>query len=79
MTRREKVGIKNWRDSKVFIDYLQAIDDVVENLEDYNSTKKRKLLIEEKKTVNCYHDMITDIDANKKLSQFFLRGRKFKI
>ena len=40
---REKVGIK--KHPKTFIDYLQTIDEVYENLEDCNPTKTRKLLI----------------------------------
>ena len=33
---REKVGIKKLKHPKAFIDYSQTIDDVHENLEDYN-------------------------------------------
>ena len=39
---REKIGIKTLKNSKAFIDYLQTIGDVHENLEDYNLTKKRR-------------------------------------
>ena len=39
------VGIKKLKNSKAFIDYIQTIDDVYCNLEDYNPTKKRKVLI----------------------------------
>ena len=39
-----KVGIKKLNHSKAFIDYSQAIGDVYENFEDYNPTKKRKML-----------------------------------
>ena len=39
-----KVGIKKLNHSKAFIDYSQAIGDVYENFEDYNPTKKRKIL-----------------------------------
>ena len=42
---REKVGIKTIKNSKAFIDYPQTIDDAYENLEDYNPTKKRRVLI----------------------------------
>ena len=38
---REKVGIKTLKNPKSFIEYSQTIDDVYENLEDYNPTKKR--------------------------------------
>ena len=44
--------------TNTFIDYLQTIDDVYENLEDYNSMKKRKMLI-------VFDDMIADIKSNK--------------
>ena len=45
INRREKVEIENLRNPKVFIDYSQTTDDVDENLEDYNPTKKRRVLI----------------------------------
>ena len=45
INRREKVEIENLRNPKAFIDYSQTTDDVDENLEDYNPTKKRRVLI----------------------------------
>ena len=42
---RGKIGIKNLKNLKAFIDYSRKIDGVYENLEDYNPTKKRKVLI----------------------------------
>ena len=36
MNGREKVRIKKLRNPKEFIDCLQTIDDVYENLEDYS-------------------------------------------
>ena len=58
-----------------FIDYSQKIY-VYENLEDYNPTKKRRVLI-------VFDDMIPDMEPNKKLSPIvtglFLRGRKLNI
>ena len=58
---REKLEIKALQNSKAFIDYSQSIDDVYKNLEDYNLTKKRWVLIE-------FDDMIADIESNKMLS-----------
>ena len=53
------------------MNYSQTIDDIYENLEDYNPTKKRKVLI-------VLDDMIADMEANKKMSsigtELFLRG-----
>ena len=57
---REKVGIKILKNPKAFIDYSQKTDDVYENLEDYNSTKKRRVLI-------LFDDMIADLKSNKKI------------
>ena len=51
------------------------MDDVYENLEDYNPTKKRRVLI-------VFDDLIVDMESNKKLSpatELFLRGRKLTI
>ena len=45
INEREKSGIENLKNPKAFIDYSQTIDDVYENLEDYNPTKKRRVLI----------------------------------
>ena len=73
---REKLGIEKLKNPKALIDYSQTIDDVYENLEDYNPTKKRKVL-------TVFDDMIADTDCNKKLSpivtEFFSRERKLNI
>ena len=39
---KEKLEIENLKNPKAFIDYSQTIDNVYENLEDYNPAKKRK-------------------------------------
>ena len=57
INRREKVGIENLKNTKAFIDYSQK-NNVYENLEDYNLTKKRRLLI-------VFEDMIANIESNK--------------
>ena len=59
VNRREKLGIKNLKNPKAFINYSQKIDDVYENLEDYNPTKKRRVL-------KVFGDMISDAESNKK-------------
>ena len=73
---REKVGIKTLKNLKSFFDYSQTIDDVYENLEGYNPTKKRRVLI-------VCDDMMADMESNKKLSpivtELFLRGKKLII
>ena len=57
ITGREKVGIENLEGSKTFIAYLQTIDDIYENLDDHNPTKKRRVLI-------AFDDMIPDMESN---------------
>ena len=59
MNEREKVRIKKLRNPKEFIDCLQTIDDVYENLEDCNSTKKIKMFI-------VFGDIRADMEVNKK-------------
>ena len=55
------------------MDYSRKIDDVYENLEDYNPTKKRRVII-------VFDDMIADMASNKKLSpivtELFLNKKK---
>ena len=46
INEREKVGTKKIRNPKALIDYSQKIDNVSENLEEWNPTKKRRLLID---------------------------------
>ena len=46
------------KNSNVFPGYSQTIDEIYEHLEDYNPTKKRKVLI-------VLDDMIADMEANK--------------
>ena len=54
---REKIGMENLKNPKAFTDYSQTIDNVFENLEDYNPTKKRKVLIE-------FDDLVADMKYN---------------
>ena len=76
ITGWEKVGIKKVKNPKAFIAYSQTIDNVYENLADYNPTKKRKVLI-------VFDRKIAEVKAKKKLrptiAELFLRGRKLNI
>ena len=53
-----KIGIKNLKNPKAFIDYSQTIDDVYENLEDYNRIKKTRVS-------NSVWWYIADMESNK--------------
>ena len=70
---KEKVGIKELKHPKAFIDYSQTIDDVYEYLEDYNPTKKRKALI-------VFDNIRADMRANKtshlSVTELLLRNKK---
>ena len=56
---RENVGIEHLNDSKAFIECSNTMNDVYENIDNYNPKRKRKILI-------VFDDMIADIMANKK-------------
>ena len=71
--KREDAGIKHLNDPNGFIKCSNTIDDVYENIHDYNSSRKIKVLI-------VFDDMIADIMANKKfqsiIKELFIRCRK---
>ena len=67
---RGKIGIKKLKNPKAFSDHhSQIIDDVYENLEDYNLTENRKVLI-------LFDDMIAYMESNKKLSSIVTEEKK---
>ena len=74
--KRENVGIKHENNSKAFIECSNAMDDVYENTDNYNPSRKRKFLI-------VFDDMIADIMSSKKfqaiIKEFFIRCRKLNI
>ena len=57
--KRKNTGIKNLNDLNSFIEYSNTMDDVYDNIDDYNPKRKRKVLI-------VFDDMIADIMTNKK-------------
>ena len=69
---RESAGIKHVNDSNAFIECSNTMDDIYENVNNYNPSKKRKTLI-------IFDDMIPDIMTNKKLQaiirELFIRCR----
>ena len=52
-------GIENLNDPNAFIEYSNTMDDVYNNIDDYNSKRKRKGLI-------VFDDMIADVMTNKR-------------
>ena len=43
--KREDVGIKHLNNPKAFIESSNTMDDVYDNINDYNSSRRRKTLI----------------------------------
>ena len=66
-------GIKHLNDSRAYIECSNTMDDVYENIDDYNLNRKRKILI-------VFDDMVADIMTNKKIQSIikdlFIRCRK---
>ena len=56
---REKLWIKTLKNPEALMVCSQTIDDVYEHLEDYNPSKKRRVLI-------VFDDMIADMESDKK-------------
>ena len=58
------------------MEYSNDMQDIYENIDDYNLNKKRKVLI-------VFDDMIADMINNKKLNsigtKLFIRGRKLNV
>ena len=55
---RQNAGIKHLNDSKAFIECSNTMNDIYENINDYNPNRKRKILI-------AFDDMIADIITKK--------------
>ena len=73
---RKNVGIKHLNDSNAFIECSNTMDEVYENIDDYNLSRKRKNLI-------VFDDMIADIMTNKRfqsiIKELFITCKKLNI
>ena len=74
--QREDAGIKNLNDPSAFIEYSNTMDDVSNNIDNYNPRRQRKILI-------AFNDMIADIMTNKRfqaiIKELFIRCRKLNV
>ena len=74
--KHKNAGRKYLNDPNVFIECSNIMDDLYENIDDYNPNRKRKILI-------VFDDMIADIMSNKKfqaiIKELFIRCRKLNI
>ena len=62
ISKHRKVGLNRFNYPKAFIKYSNDMQDVYKNIEEYNTDKKRKILI-------VFDDMIADMINNKNLIQ----------
>ena len=71
--KHEDVGTSHFNDANAFIECSAIMDDVYQNIDDYNPNRKRKILI-------AFDDMNADITANKNfqaiIKEVFIRCRK---
>ena len=76
INKREQAGIKNLDDPKAFIEYSDDMDDALDDINNYNKNRDKKVLI-------VFDDMIPDIKCNKKIKkiikELFHRARKLNV
>ena len=74
--KREQAGIKNLNDPHAFIEYSSDMNDVLEDINNYNKKRDKKVLI-------IFDDMIADIMRSEKfkaiVKELFIRCRKLHI
>ena len=76
INKREQAGIKHLNDPNAFIEYSDDMNDVLDNINDYNKNRHKKVLI-------VFDDMIADIEYNKNFKriiiELFYRARKINV
>ena len=74
--KRKEAGTKHFNDPNALIECSNTMDDVYENIHEYNRNRKIKILI-------MFDDMIADIMTNKKfqaiIKELFIRHGKLNI
>ena len=76
INKREQAGIKNLNDPHAFLEYSNDMDDVLNDINNYNKNRDKKVLI-------VFDDMIADIMSSKKfkaiIKELFIRCKKLNI
>ena len=76
INKREQTRIKNLNDPHDFIEYSDGMNDVLDDINDYNKDRDKKVLI-------VFDDMISDIEYNKNfkriIKELFYRARKINV
>ena len=76
INKREQAGIKNLNHPHAFIEYSSDMNDVLDDIKNYNKNRDKKVLI-------IFDDMIADIMRSKNfkgiVKELFIRCRKLNI
>ena len=76
INKTEQAGIKNLNDPHAFIEYSSDMNDVLEDINNYNKKRNKKVLI-------TFDDMIADIMRSEKfkaiVKELFIRCRKLNV
>ena len=76
INKREHAGLKNLSDSKAFMEYLNDMSDALDDINNYNKNRDKKVL-------TVFDDMIADIEYNKDfkriIKELFYRARKINV
>ena len=76
INKREQAGIKNLNDPHAFIEYSNGMNDIIEDINNYNKKRDGKVLI-------IFDDMIADVMISEKfkaiVKELFIRCRKLNI
>ena len=69
---RENVGLKYLDDPEAFVEYDSDINNIFEDINNYNPDKSRKILV-------VFDDMIAEKVLPPQVTELFIRGRKMNI
>ena len=76
INNRKNAGIKHFNDSTAFIEYSNDMDNVLDDINNYNKNRDKKVLI-------VFDDMIADIEYDKNfkriIKELFYRARKINV
>ena len=65
INKREQAGTKNLNDPQTFIEYSNDMSDILEDINNYNKKRGKKVLI-------IFDNMIADITRSEKFKEIFL-------
>ena len=76
INKRVQAGIKNLNDPHAFMEYSDDMDDLLDDINNYNKNRDKKVLL-------VFDDMIADIEYNKNfkriIKELFYRARKINV